>query len=135
MNPEDEPDILATIEKDLSMLFSLSLFIILFVFLGFMKIRWVEATLEEEEKPEPGRLEEEVVRVSFRPSETGPVVDVDGDRYPVADVDAELVGSLADRAAEKRVEIELDAELETRHWFPVAYGITKRARSVEFATR
>jgi len=125
---------LSLVEKDLNMLFVLSLFIILFVFLGFMKIRWVEASLEEQEST-PSRIEEEIVRVAFRPSPQGAVMDVDGTVYSVEAVDAETVGAIADRAAEKKVEIELDANIETKDWFPVTYGITKRARSVEFATR
>jgi hypothetical protein len=130
--PETDP--LALIEKDLNMLFVLSLFIILFVFLGFMKIRWVEASFEEE-ATRPSDVEEEIVRVAFRPGPQGPVMDVDGEVVPIEDVDSEMVGRIADRAAERKVEIELDANIETKDWFPVTYGITKRARAVEFATR
>lgn len=129
-----DTDPLALIEKDLNMLFVLSLFIILFVFLGFMKIRWVEASFEEDAS-RPSEVEEEVVRVAFRPSPQGPVMDIDGQAYSIEAVDAEMVGRIADRAAERKVEIELDANIETKDWFPVAYGITKRARAVEFATR
>lgn len=129
-----DTDPLALIEKDLNMLFVLSLFIILFVFLGFMKIRWVEASFEEE-AARPSEPDEEVVRVAFRPSPRGPVMDMDGTIYTIESVDAETVGRIADRAAMRKVEIELDANIETKDWFPVAYGITKRARAVEFATR
>jgi len=129
-----DADPLAMIEKDMNMLFVLSLFIILFVFLGFMKIRWVEASLEEEERA-PSHAEEEIVRVAFRPSPQGPVMDVDGELYSIEGVDADTVGLIADKAAEKKVEIELDANIETKDWFPLTYGITKRARAVEFATR
>lgn len=127
-------DPLELIEKDMNMLFVLSLFIILFVFLGFMKIRWVEASIEEEERA-PSQAEEEIVRVAFRPSPQGPVMDVDGELFSIEEVDADTVGMIAERAAEKKVEIELDANIETKDWFPLTYGITKRARAVEFATR
>ncbi len=62
-------------------------------------------------------------------------MDVDGDLFSIEEIDADTVGMIAERAAEKKVEIELDANIETKDWFPLTYGITKRARAVEFATR
>lgn len=130
-----EPDALSMVERDLSMLFVLSLFIIIFVFLGFMKIRWMEASVEEQQQEDPAQADERIVRVVFEDSPDGTVVDMEGSRYNVSALDPDTVSRLAEQAADKKVEIVLDAGMETRHWFPVTYGITKRAKAVEFSTR
>lgn len=131
----EEPDALGMVERDLSMLFILSLFIIIFVFLGFMKIRWMEASIEEDTLRNRAQAEEETVQVFFGEGSEGAYVEVDGTRYELSALDPATLAGLAEAAAGKRVEIVLEAGLQTRHWFPVSYSLTKRARSVEFSAR
>jgi hypothetical protein len=134
MEPSPELSPIDLVERDFSMLFILSLFIIIFVFLGFMKIRWLEADVEEPAR-DPAAVDEESVRIHFLQAPGGPCVEVGGERVAVGDIGGEWLERMASRTESRKVEIHLDAQLETKDWFPVVYGVSKRARAVEFTTR
>lgn len=134
MLPKPELDAIELVEKDFSMLFILALFLVIFVFLGFMKIRWLEAAIEEE-SAESARPDEPAVRIEFSRGEAGPAVQIAGRRFLLDSLDAATVRDLGQETAGRKVEIVLDPEMETRHWFGLVYSMTRQAKSVEFSAQ
>lgn len=121
------------VERDFSMLFDISLFVILFSLLDFMKTPWLDAGLIEESGA--GQAQEEPVRVEFLRAGDAVTVEIDGVRYSVEELDADAARTINSTTEGRRVQVTIPADLQTGSWFAVAYGITLKAKSVEFTTR
>jgi hypothetical protein len=118
------------VERDFSMLFDISLFVILFSLLEFMKTPWLDASLDNEDKA--GEAQDEPVRVEFL---HGGAIEVDGVRYAVEGLTADAAREINAKTQGRRVQVTIPSDLQTGSWFAVAYGITLKAKSVEFTTK
>lgn len=118
------------VERDFSMLFDISLFVILFSLLEFMKTPWLDASLDDENKA--GEAQDEPVRVEFL---HGNLIEVDGVRFAVDQLDTDTARGINEATTGRRVQVTIPADLQTGTWFAVAYGITLKAKSVEFTTK
>lgn len=129
-----DPEAFEIVEKDFSMLFILSLWVVLFVFVGLMKARFLEAGFEEDQGDQT-HVGEEAVRISFQMEDGGPVVDFEGTRYPVGKLDRPTLEALSRQVEGKRVEVRLDREVAAGDWFEATFVLTRHAKTVEFTTR
>jgi hypothetical protein len=124
------------VERDFSMLFDLSLFVILFSILGLMKSRLIQAGIDENTPVENPQVQEEVVSVEFsRTPDGGGFLELDGEKFALDQVDASVVQNLNHRTEGRKVRVTLDAQMETSKWFSLAYALSQKAKSIEFTTK